>query len=142
MPIGYDLHWERIRDEVIAPLRGGKLARFQLYDWVEDCLNEWVEIDADGVTIIDGVFALRHELADYYDLRIWLSCPREIRARRLLNRGSSQAEGVDLDYWWPIEERYHAAHTPEKSAHLVIDSAADGGIGSLNVVRWSPPGTT
>lgn len=144
MPIGYDLDWERIRDQVILPLRAGKTARFQLYDWVADCLNEMVEIDASGVTIIDGVFALRNELADYYDLRLWFSCPLEIRVSRLLNRGDTpQAE---IDYWLPIEERYHTVHKPEKSAHLVIDSAAnmsiDDGNGWLEVLRWSPPGTT
>ena len=141
MPVGYDLDWERIRDQVILPLRAGKAARFQLYDWVADCLNEMVEIDAGGVTIIDGVFALRNELADYYDLRLWLSCPLEIRVSRLLSRGdTSQAE---IDHWLPIEERYHTAHKPAESAHLVVDSAedmsADDGIGWLKVMRWSLP---
>jgi uridine kinase len=144
MPIGYDLHWERIRDEVIAPLRSGKMARLQLYDWVSDCLDEWTEIDPNGVTIIDGVFALRNELADYYDLRIWFSCPLEIRTSRLLKRGdTSQAE---IDYWLPIEERYHTIHTPEKSAHIVIDSAMNmvikEGNNCFNVVRWSLPIST
>ncbi len=144
MPIGYDLDWERIRDQVILPLRAGKTARVQLYDWVADCLNEVVKIDAGGVTIIDGVFALRNELAGYYDLCVWFSCPLEIRVSRLLNRGDTpQAE---VDYWLPIEERYHTAHTPEKSAHLVIDAAAnmstDDGNGWLEVVRWVPPDTT
>ena len=141
MPIGYDLDWERIRDEVIVPLRNRKTARFQLYDWVEDRLNEIVEIDAGGVTIIDGVFALRNELADYYDLRLWFSCPLEIRVSRLLGRGDTpQAE---IDYWMPIEERYHTTHSPEKSAHIVIDSTATISAGDKNawpkVVRLSSP---
>lgn len=143
MPIGYDLDWERIRDQVILPLRAGKTARFQYYDWVKDCLNEWVEIEPGGITIIDGVFSLRNELADYYDLRIWFSCPQEIRISRLLNRGDTpQAE---IDFWIPMEERYHTIHKPEKSAHLVIDAAAnmslDDGNDWLKVMRWSPPGT-
>jgi uridine kinase len=144
MPIGYDLDWERIRDQVILPLRAGKTARFQLYDWVADCLNETVEIDVGGVAIIDGVFALRNELAAYYDLRIWFSCPAEIRVSRLLSRGDTpQAE---IDYWWPIEECYHAVHKPAESAHLVVNSAADmsteDGNSCLQVVRWSPPRVT
>ncbi len=135
MPIGYDLDWERIRDQVILPLRAGKSARFQLYDWVADCLNELIEIDANGVVIIDGVFSLRNELVDYYDLRLWFSCSQEVRVPRLLGRGDTpQAE---IDYWLPMEERYHAVHMPEKSAHLVVDSA--GGNGLLEAVRWSPP---
>jgi uridine kinase len=144
MPVGYDLDWERIRDQVIFPLRAGKTARFQLYDWVADCLNETVEIDASGVTIIDGVFALRNELADYYDLRIWFSCPLEVRVSRLLNRGDTPQ--TEIDYWLPIEERYHTVHEPAESAHLVVDSAADmsteDGCNWLKVVRWSPPRTT
>ena len=143
MPIGYDLDWERIRDQVILPLRAGKTARFQYYDWVKDCLNEWVEIEPGGITIIDGVFSLRNELVNHYDLRIWFSCPQEIRISRLLGRGDTpQAE---IDYWIPMEERYHTIHKPEKSAHLVIDAAAnmslDDGNDWLKVMRWSPPGT-
>ena len=143
MPIGYDLDWERIRDQVILPLRAGKTARFQYYDWVKDCLNEWVEIEPGGITIIDGVFSLRNELADYYDLRIWFSCPQEIRISRLLSRGDTpQAE---IDFWIPMEERYHANHKPEKSAHLVIDTSTnnslDNGNDWLKVMRWLPPST-
>lgn len=143
MPIGYDLDWERIRDQVIVPLRGGKTARFQLYDWVEDRLDELIEIDAGGVTIIDGVFSLRNELSDYYDLRIWFSCPPEIRVSRLLGRGDTPQK--EIDYWVPIEERYHAVHTPEKSAHLVIDSAANvstqSDFDSFELLRWNRPDT-
>lgn len=140
MPIGYDLDWERLQDEVLSPLRAGKTARFQYYDWVNDCLNEWVEIEPGGVTIIDGVFSLRNELTDYYDLRIWFSCPQETRISRLLNRGDTpQAE---IDAWIPMEERYHAIHKPEKSVDLVIDSPAnmlsDDENGWLKVIRWSP----
>lgn len=140
MPIGYDLNWERLRDEVLSPLRVGKTARFQYYDWVNDSLNEWVEIEPDGVTIIDGVYSLRNELADYYDLRIWFSCPQEIRVSRLLSRGDTpQAE---IDAWIPLEERYHAAYKPEKSADLVIDSSVitllEGENDWPKVIRWPP----
>ena len=142
MPIGYDLDWERIRDQIILPLRDGETARFQLYDWVNDCLNEWVEIEPRGVTIMDGVFSLRNELVDYYDLRIWFSCPQEIRVSRLLNRGDTP--GVEIDAWIPMEKRYHTGHDPENSADLVVDSSEnisleDGNAG-LKVIRWSPPG--
>jgi hypothetical protein len=54
MPIGYDLDWERIRDEVVLPLKQGKTARFRLYNWVTDCLDEVVEITAEGVTIVEA----------------------------------------------------------------------------------------
>ena len=71
-----DIDWERLRDQVIVPIKSGKVARYQLYDWPEDCLKDWFTIDSGGVTIIDGISSLRTELKGYYDLRIWFSCPR------------------------------------------------------------------
>ena len=71
MPIGYDLDWERIRDQVILPLRAGKTARFQYYDWVKDCLNEWVEIEPGGITIIDGVFSLMDKSSKRRTIQVW-----------------------------------------------------------------------
>ncbi len=143
MPIGYDLDWERIRDEILVPLTEGATARFRLYDWIEDRLGEVVEIEAGGVTIIDGVFALRRELADRYGLRVWLTCPLETRIARLLGRGDTSRK--ELDYWLPIEQRYHESHAPEECAHLVLDSAADLSAADasrrLKVRRWVAPRT-
>jgi uridine kinase len=125
----------------LLPLRAGKTARFQYYDWVKDCLSQWVEIEPGGITIVDGVFSLRNELVDSYDLRIWFSCPQEIRISRLLNRGDTPQS--EIDDWIPMEERYHAVHKPEKSAHLVIDSHYEANSSNtlthLKITRWSPP---
>jgi len=54
-----DIDWERLHDQVILPLKSGKMAHFQLYDWPEDCLKDWMTINPGGVTIIDGITALR-----------------------------------------------------------------------------------
>ena len=36
-----DTDWQRLRDEVIRPLRAGRTARFLLYDWALDRLHGW-----------------------------------------------------------------------------------------------------
>jgi len=135
-----DIDWERLRDQVIVPLRSGKTARFQLYDWPADRLKDWVAIDVSGVTIIDGITATRNELTDYYDLRIWFSCPRDIRVSRLLGRGDTSA--AEIDHWMPGEDDYIASHSPERNAHLIVDSEADMATTDRNgwlATRWSPP---
>jgi uridine kinase len=118
-----DLDWQRLRDQVLVPLSAGGSARFQLYDWPIDRLAAWETIDPGGAVIVDGVTALRQELGPYYDLAIYLSCPREIRVARLLGRGDTPVEEVER--WVPSEERYLAAHDPQSRAHLVVDTAAD-----------------
>jgi uridine kinase len=118
-----DIDWERLRDQVIIPLRTIEKTRFQLYDWPTDGLKDWVTIDDGGVTIIDGITATRNELSDYYDLRIWFSCPSDIRISRLLGReDTSEAE---IRHWMPSEAEYIATHRPDQNAHLIIDSTAD-----------------
>jgi uridine kinase len=97
-------------------------------------------IEPGGVTVIDGVTSTRSELSDHYDLRIWLSCPRQIRASRLLGRGDTPAS--EIERWLPSEDRYLASYDHESLAHLVVDTSAD--INSVDkrgwfVKRWSPP---
>ena len=135
-----DLDWERLRDQVLIPLQSGEAARFQLYDWPADRLKDWVTIDVGGVTIVDGVTATRNELAAYYDLRIWFSCPRDIRVSRLLGRGDTPA--AEIEHWMPSEDRYIASFAPEETAHLIIDSTADKTTKDGNgwfATWWSPP---
>ena len=138
-----DLDWKRLRDKVLTPLQSGKAARFQLYDWPSDRLKDWVTIDVGGVTIVDGVTATRKEVSDYYDLRIWFSCPRDVRVSRLLGRGDTPP--AEIKHWMPSEDRYIASHAPEETAHLVIDSTADNTIKAWRrwfAKRWSPPSAT
>ena len=135
-----DLDWERLRDEVLVPLHAGELARFRLYDWPLDRLTDWATIEVGSVVIVDGISATHRELVQYYDLRIWFSCPRDVRVSRLLGRGDTPA--AEVERWLPSEGRYIAAHDPEATAHLVIDTTADlaaqDGSGWF-VKRWSPP---
>lgn len=135
-----DLDWKRLRDQVLIPLQTGKAARFQLYDWPEDRLKDWITIDIGGVVIVDGVTVTRRELSSFYDLRIWFFCPRDIRVSKLLGRGDTSAE--EIRHWIPSEERYIASHAPEERAHLVIDSTANMETKDGNgwfTKRWSPP---
>lgn len=138
-----DIDGERLRDEVVLPLRSGRAARYRLYDWVGDGLGTRQEIEPGGVVIVDGVTALRRELRTHYDLRVWVSCPRDVRVARLSRRaGSSDAE---IRRWLPSEDRYVAEQAPRDSAHLVLESTSreeGAGEGRWSVVRWSLPTST
>lgn len=134
-----DTDWRRLRDEVIRPLRAGRSARFQWYDWPRDRLHRWQTVRPAGVVIVDGVSALRRELAGCFDLAVWLSCPREKRIARLAARGDTPPE--EIEYWLPSEDAYVAAHAPRQRAHLVVDASADAAAADAGLVteRWSPP---
>jgi uridine kinase len=129
-----DVEWMRLRDQVLRPLRLGSPAHYQVYDWPADALLNWVNIPVGGVTIIDGVTSTRAELANYYDLRVWFSCPRPVRAARLLARKDTSQE--EIDHWVPSEEEFFARDGAEGRAHILVDSSEDGYV----LKKWALPG--
>ena len=123
-PIGGDFDWGRLRDDVLLPLRGNQIARYRRYDWAQDALAETHEIPPGGIVIVEGVYCTRRELADLYDVRVWVECPRDICLARGISRdGEGARSRWELD-WRPSEERYVREHVPTQAAHFVVRGVA------------------
>ncbi|HEX4146572.1 MAG TPA: AAA family ATPase [Pirellulales bacterium] len=69
---GYDRYfdWDRLRQQVLLPIAAGQTARYQRYDWTRQELAETIEVAPRRIVIVEGVYATRLELKDFYDLRI------------------------------------------------------------------------
>ena len=124
-PIGGDFDWLRLRDDVLAPLRRGQAARYARYDWAQDALAEVIEVTCGCILIVDGVYSSRRELASFYDLRVWVECPRALRLARGLERDGATARDQWEDDWMPAEDRYVLEHRPRDYAHVIVSGAAD-----------------
>ncbi len=118
---GLDVDLARLRRQVIDPLRAGKPARYQRYDWPTDALAEWHGVMPAGVVILEGVGAAAESLRDALDLIVWVDCPADIRLRRGLARDGEQARALWLDKWLPAEEQYVATRRPDAAAHFRVD---------------------
>ena len=119
-PIGGDFDWPRLRDQVLHPLRRGVSARYDRYDWGKDTLADSREVPPDRVVIVEGVYSSRRELAQHYDMRIWVDCPRELRLLRGLNRDGEVARRKWEEDWMPSEDRYILEHRPQELADAVF----------------------
>jgi len=119
-PIGGDFDWERLRDQVLLLLRHGEPARFQCYDWKRNCLAEWYNVSKGGVIIVEGIYSTRQELRGFYDLRVWIECPRRVRLARGIERDGEQARTQWETEWMPSEDRYMTAHQPAAYADFVV----------------------
>lgn len=84
--IGADFDWKRLLQEVLDPISNGLEGRYKRYDWEKDSLVGSHIVPASGIVIIEGVYATRQELAEMYDLKIWVNCPRETRIKRGIAR--------------------------------------------------------
>ena len=120
-PAGGAFDWRRLRDEVLEPLRDGRPARFARYDWTSDALAESHELDPRGVILVEGVSTTRHELAGFYDLTVWVDCPRAVRLTRGLQRDGEDARSLWLREWMPAEDHYTREHRPRERADVIVD---------------------
>ncbi|WP_042382230.1 cytidylate kinase family protein [Streptacidiphilus melanogenes] len=87
---------------------------------------------ADAVLLFDGVFLLRPELIDRWDLRIFVSVPFEQTVDRALNRGTALAgaatDTAAIERSWhnryiPAQQLYFADAHPTDHADIIVHNA-------------------
>ena len=121
--INCNFDWERLRDQVLIPLREKQSTCYQRYDWETDALAEWHTIPASDVVIVEGVYTMRRELISLYDLKIWVECPRAIRLARGIARDGEKARAIWEQDWMPKEDYYVKTHLPREKADLFVNGA-------------------
>lgn len=119
--IGADFDWKRLLQEVLDPISNGIEGCYKHYDWETDSLAESHTVSANGIVIIEGVYATRQELAGIYDLKIWVNCPRETRIKRGIARDGEAARDMWENNWMIAEDMYVESHKPHEFADVIID---------------------
>jgi uridine kinase len=114
---------ERLVKGVLEPLASGRPGRYQRYDWEKDRLAEWHDVPADAIVLIDGVYSTSEMLRDYFDYKIWVESPYDVRLKRGLERDGEAMRSEWVDHWMPAEDRYVAAERPDEHANLVFDGS-------------------
>ncbi|GAA2127556.1 cytidylate kinase family protein [Streptomyces synnematoformans] len=112
---------------LLDPLGPGGHRRFRhaVYDRDADAPSSPPETTAaaDAVLLFDGVFLLRPELVDRWDLRIFVSVPFEQTVRRA--RARDAADAADTERSWrhrylPAQQLYVATARPTRRADIVV----------------------
>ncbi len=82
----------------------------------------------NSVLVVDGVFAFRPEINDYWDLRIWLEIDPEVSVRRAVRRdaamdgGAPASETLHRDRYLAGEQLYLDEVDPRAIADVVVDN--------------------
>ena len=120
---GYDRYfeWERLREDVLVPLIRESHARYRRYDWVNNGLAEWHEVEPGSVVIVEGVYSTRPELRPYFSVTVYVDTPRDQRIARMLNRGYEDLSWVE--HWMSAEDWYVEHVRPAEHVDLVVDGS-------------------
>ena len=118
-----DTDRQRLLQQVLEPLRAGKSARYQKFDWQNERLGDWVELKAGGPVFVEGTSLLADDLYPYYDFNVWIDVPHEEASKRGMDRDKNVYK-VDHDekwrtIWIPGEKEY-AKLEPWKRADFLF----------------------
>jgi uridine kinase len=117
--------WQRLRDQVLLPLRDGRTVRYRVHDWGTGRLGATRRIDPGvGVVIVEGVYSARPELCDLYDLTVYVDTSRETCLRRARERGENPERWILL--WRAAEDHSIATTRPRTRLDLVVGGDRDG----------------
>ncbi len=117
---GEQIDWLRVKRQVLGPLSRNQYAEYQVYDWHRSKLAGWKQVNVGKIVIIEGIFSLKKELSEFYDFKIWIDCPRELRFQRGIERDGEAMKEKWLNDWMPSEDMYVDNENPDKFADLVL----------------------
>lgn len=111
--------WQRLRAQVLKPLRAGQTARYRPYDWERGAIgSREVVVPASGLVIVEGVYTLRPQLRPFWDLTVYVEASREVRLARLLTRNENTR--AQIDRWMAAERYFEETFVPLERADIVV----------------------
>jgi len=143
-PSGTQTHinWERAKREAIEPLLRGEGASYRRTPWWMSQTGEpepEVHIRPGITTIVEGTTALRRQLRDLYDLRIWVDLPPGEGLERAIDRDSAHAiRDIFETVYFAHDTRYIERHRPDLAADLTLASGPTRHIDLPKLLPASP----
>lgn len=122
---GADLYydWQRLRDEVLRPLRDGRPAQFHPYDWANNALqSRRSTIRPAPTVVVEGLFVSRPELAEWMDMTICVTTDPAERRRRQAARADASPDWVRR--WDGAEQWYFANVRPPDTFDLTVEASS------------------
>ena len=121
--INPNFDWGRLKTLVLEAVKNNKYISYQLYDFKAGTLSgDIIRIPNEATIIVEGVWSLQPDFIHFYDYRIWLEAPADIRLERGVAREGETMREVWEQEWIPIDEHYQETYQPHLRADCVIDS--------------------
>jgi uridine kinase len=120
--------WSRLEEKVLEPLRNGRAAEYQRYQWDRAGFGGApVRIEPAGVVVMEGVSSARKVIRPELSLAVFITAPPRLRWTRVLARDGTTdvAFPAYLERWRAAEDRHFAVDGTAEYAEVGVDGAAD-----------------
>ncbi len=123
---GENVDHERFFAQVLQPLCQGRPARFRPWDCHAGDFAPEQTVAPCPLFITEGVYSLRPDLRDFYQLKIWVQADWPTRRQRLLDRGGEGCLARFEELWIPLEDAYFAAFQVEECCDYTVSGTSCG----------------
>ena len=119
--VGGNVDRERFLAEVLLPLSRGEAIRFRPFDCSTMTLADAVQVPQRRLTVVEGAYSMHPELAEFYDLSVYLDLSDGLQRERILHRNSPQTAQMFFEKWIPLERVYFSETKIKERCDMVIE---------------------
>lgn len=106
---GENVDHQRFLAQALRPLCAGQQASYRPWDCHQGGFAPEITVSPCPLFITEGVYALRPDLRDFYQLKVWVEADWPTRRQRLLDRGGEGCLARFQQLWIPLEDAYFQA---------------------------------
>lgn len=121
------MDFARLESEVLQPFSKGLRVSYKHFDAEKEVLLNTVNIESDGILIVEGVGLFRPELLKYFSYKIWVNIPLETAIARGKKRDREEYGNPTDELWdgvWKDNDlEYVEQYKPKEIADVIIDNS-------------------
>jgi len=120
--VGGNVDYERFAQEALLPLKKGRGFSYRPFECQTQAYGQEITIVPDKLNVVEGVYALRPEFADAYDIKIFMNVGADEQMRRIFIRNGDEMAQRFKDEWIPMEKRYFIVFDVAAGCDHVVDN--------------------
>ena len=120
---GGNVDRERFLTEVLTPLTNGEPVAYRRFDCARQTICPPEIIQPRRLNVVEGAYSMHPELADHYDLSVFLSIDPAYQRTRILRRNAPSAAERFFSTWIPLETHYFETFRPMERCTICLTAA-------------------
>lgn len=120
--IGGNIHYERLKEEVINKLGKPSVISYKAFDCSENDFTKNRVIMNKKIIIVEGAYSSHPYFEDYADFKIFLKIDEEAQKERILKRNGEEMLKRFIGEWIPMENEYFNKFKIEENSNVIIRS--------------------
>lgn len=118
---GGNIDFERFKRDVLLPAVQGGTIMYRPYNCQSGTYEKTEQIPSCMLTVVEGSYSAHPILAEEYDLKVFLTCSKEVQRIRLKEREGEYYPAFE-QRWIPMEENYIQKCDIVKNSGIVLDT--------------------